>query len=160
MNDGTIVVANVIRGRWEWPQAVRMIATTAQQDGAAVSQGVEVVGAQVGALQTLLADPLLAGLTFIPVTVHADKLTRALPTIARAEQGKLAVVRAGWNREFLDELCAFPETRHDDQVDGLAAGCSMLTNIGTGAFSSADGFLLSAPDGWFVPDLLLPEAFY
>lgn len=128
MQDGTIIVADVVRGRWEWPQAVKMIATTATMDGSAVPQGVEVVGAQVGALQTLLADPMLAGLTFQPITVHQDKVTRALPVIARCEQGKLAIVRGGWNKEFLDEISAFPESRHDDQVDSLSASMTMLAS--------------------------------
>lgn len=136
MADGCVVVANVVRGRWEWPAAVRQIASTAQIDGVAVRQGVEVVGAQVGALQTLMADPLLCGLSFSPVQVHADKVTRALPVIARCEQGKLAVVRAGWNREFLDELAAFPEGRHDDIVDSLSAGFEMIGRP-TGAWDSA-----------------------
>lgn len=125
-NDGAIIVADVVRGRWEWPQAVRMIATTAQADGIEVQQGVETVGAQVGAIQSLLADPQLAGLTFQPITVHQDKVTRALPIISRCEQGKLAVVRAGWNKDFLDELSAFPESKHDDQVDALAAAAGMI----------------------------------
>jgi predicted phage terminase large subunit-like protein len=127
MDDGTIVVANVVRGRWEWPQAVRTIASTAIADGGAISQGVETVGAQTGMLQTLMADPLLSALSFTPLPVHADKITRALPVISRCEQGKLAIVRAGWNKEFLDELSAFPESRHDDQVDGLSASLLMLS---------------------------------
>jgi len=126
--DGMVIVANVVRGRWEWPQAVRTIAETARADGVEVRQGIEVVGAQVAALQTLTADPMLAGLTFQPMTVHADKVTRALPVIARCEQGKLAVVRAGWNKEFLDELSAFPESQHDDQVDCLSAACGSLSS--------------------------------
>lgn len=126
MADGTVVVANVVRGRWEWPLAVRMIADTAKMDGNEVQQGIEVVGAQVGAIQSLLADPMLASLTFQPIQVHADKVTRALPVISRCEQGKLAVVRAGWNKEFLDELSAFPESKHDDQVDALAAAAGMI----------------------------------
>jgi predicted phage terminase large subunit-like protein len=126
MADGTVVVADVVRGRWEWPQAVRKIATTAQMDGIEVHQGVEVVGAQVGAIQTLLADPMLAGLTFRPVPVHADKMTRALPVVARCEQGKLAVVRGIWNKDLLDELAAFPEKRFDDQADALSAAFQLL----------------------------------
>ena len=134
--DGTIVVADVVRGRFEWPQAVRIIAETATLDGPEVSQGVETVGAQVGALQTLLADPSLLGLVFSPVTVHADKTTRALPVVARAEQGKLAIVRGGWNQDFIDELCSFPEARHDDQVDSLSAACSMLAASTAGCFTA------------------------
>ena len=127
MADGTLAVADVVRGRWEWPQAVRMIADTAKIDGVSVRQGVETVGAQVGALQTLMADPLLAGLMFQPLPVHQDKITRALPVVARCEQGKLAIVRAGWNKEFLDELASFPESNHDDQVDSLSAAMVLLS---------------------------------
>ena len=127
MEDGTVVIADVVRGRWEWPQAVRTISTTATADGVTIQQGIEVVGAQVGALQTLMADPLLVGLAFNPITVHADKLTRALPVVARCEQGKLAIVRAGWNKDFLDELSAFPETKHDDQVDAVSAAFTLLS---------------------------------
>jgi predicted phage terminase large subunit-like protein len=137
MADGAIVVAHMVRGRWKWPEAVRMVATTAKMDGPAVSQGVEVVGAQVGALQTLLADPLLAGVAFSPLKVHADKMTRSLPVVARYEQGKLAIVRGGWNREFLDEMAAFPEGKNDDRVDCLSAAMTMLSTS-ICAFGSAE----------------------
>ena len=134
--EGVIVVADVVRGRWEWPQAVKMIANTAQLDGIEVQQGVEVVGAQVGALQTLLADPLLAGLAFQPIQVHSDKTTRALPVIARCEQGKLGICRGGWNKNFLDELAAFPESKHDDQIDALSAAAGMIASC-SGPMASA-----------------------
>ena len=111
------------------PLAVKTIAATAQADGQDVPQGIEVVGAQTGMIQTLLADPLLAGLTFTPIQVHHDKVTRALPVIARCEQGKLAIVRGGWNKTFLDELSAFPESKHDDQVDSLSAAMTMLAQF-------------------------------
>jgi predicted phage terminase large subunit-like protein len=129
MEDGTVVVAAVVHGRFEWPLAVKTIAATAQADGQDVPQGIEVVGAQTGMIQTLLADPLLAGLTFTPIQVHHDKVTRALPVIARCEQGKLAIVRGGWNKIFLDELSAFPESKHDDQVDSLSAAMTMLAQF-------------------------------
>lgn len=64
----------------------------------------------------VVADPLLAGMAFARVPVHADKTTRALPAVARWEQRKLGIVRAGWNREFLDELSAFPEPEQNDPV--------------------------------------------
>jgi predicted phage terminase large subunit-like protein len=135
MADGTIVVADVVRGRWEWPMAVKTIAITATMDGGAISQGVETVGAQTGMIQTLMADPLLSALTFTPLPVHADKVTRALPVISRCEQGKLAIVRAGWNKEFQDELSGFPESKHDDQVDALSGSLVMLSQ-GTGGWSA------------------------
>jgi phage terminase large subunit-like protein len=83
-------------------------------------------------LQTLLRDPLLTAYTFNPIEVHRDKITRALPLIARSEQGKLAIVRGSWNQKFIDELCAFPEGMHDDQVDACSGGMTLLS-LPTGA---------------------------
>ena len=31
-----------------------------------------------------------------------------------------------WTGEFLDELCAFPQVRHDDQVDALSGAYGEL----------------------------------
>ena len=130
--DGTVVIADVVTGQMEWPDAVRTISNTSKLDGTQVRQGIECVSAQVGVLQTLLRDPLLLAHTFTPIEVHKDKLTRALPLVARSEQGKLAIVRGNWNQSFLDELCAFPEGLHDDQVDACSGGMTLLS-LPTGA---------------------------
>ncbi len=130
--DGMVVIADVVHGQMEWPDAVRLIANTSKLDGTQVRQGIECVSAQVGVLQTLLRDPLLLAHTFTPIEVHRDKLTRALPLVARSEQGKLAIVRGNWNQKFLDELCAFPESAHDDMVDACSGGMTLLT-LPTGA---------------------------
>jgi predicted phage terminase large subunit-like protein len=135
--DGTIVIGDVVSGRMEWPDAVRTVANTARLDGVAVRQGIEVVAAQVGVLQTLIRDPLLVAHTFTPIEVHRDKLTRALPLVARSEQGKLAIVRGNWNQSFIDELCAFPEAQHDDQVDACSGGMTLLS-LPSGAISNPD----------------------
>jgi predicted phage terminase large subunit-like protein len=135
-NDGCIVVANVTTASLEWPEAVRLIAETARADGPAVRQGIEVVAAQRGMLQTLLREPALAGYSLQPIEVHRDKVTRALPLLSRAEQGKLAIVRGAWNQAFIDELCAFPEGRHDDQVDA-ATGAMTLLSAPSGAITEA-----------------------
>lgn len=125
--DGTIIITDVVSGQMEWPDAVRTIANTARLDGRAVRQGIECVSAQVGVLQTLLRDPLLLAYTFTPIEVHRDKLTRALPLVARSEQGKFAIVRGSWNQKFIDELCAFPEGLHDDMVDACSGGMTLLS---------------------------------
>jgi hypothetical protein len=70
---------------------------------------------------------MLAAFTFQPIQVHNDKLTRALPLVARSEQGKLAIVRGGWNLAFVDQLCSFPEGQHDDMVDAVSGGLTMLS---------------------------------
>lgn len=124
--DGRLVIADIVRGRWEWPDVVWVIAQTAHSDGAGVVQGIECVGTQAGMLQTLQREPALADIAFRAVLVHADKLTRCLPWLARAEQGLVDLVRGAWNAAFLDEACAFPETIHDDQVDAVSGAVASL----------------------------------
>lgn len=124
--DGHIVIADVIRGRWEWPDVVKVISQTAKADGPATIQGIECVGTQAGMLQTVQREPGLAGLPFRPVQVDKDKLTRCMAWLARAEQGKVALVRGNWNAAFLDEVCAFPETEHDDMVDAVSGAVALL----------------------------------
>lgn len=129
--DGNVIVTNVVRGRWEWPALIRVIRDTALSDGSGVAQTVETVGTQKGLLDMLLAEPTLAGIAFRGVTPTQDKITRAQPLLTRAEQGKLFLRRAEWNAAFIDELCAFPEGAHDDQVD---AASGMLNAVGTSAW--------------------------
>lgn len=136
IRDGTIVVSHVVTGQMEWPDALATMAATARLDGRQVVQGVETVAAQIGALQTLLRDPQLAGHTIKPIQVHKDKITRALPLIARSEQNKFALVRGSWNQAFIDELCAFPEGMHDDQVDACSGGMTLISEP-TGAIQDA-----------------------
>ena len=38
----------------------------------------------------------------------------------------MAFVRGSWNAAWLDEVCAFPETEHDDQVDAVSGAVQML----------------------------------
>lgn len=134
---GVIIISHIIHDRWEWPKAVAEVKRTVQQDGLLVRQGIEVVGAQVGFLQTLLSDPALAAVSINPIEVVRDKVTRALPLAARAEQGRLKIVRGEWNQKFLDELCAFPESDHDDMVDAVSGALTMMVTP-TGAFNTDD----------------------
>ena len=129
-NDGTLVIADVVRGRWEWPDAIKVIGQTAKSDGAKTWQGIEDVGMQKGMYQLLAREPSLVGYTFRPIRISNDKITRASPWLARAEQGKVAIVRGNWNHAFMDEICAFPEVKHDDQVDGVSGAVQMLTRAG------------------------------
>jgi predicted phage terminase large subunit-like protein len=56
------------------------------------------------------------------------KEIRAAPVASRCESGKLKLLEAPWNAEFLDELEDFPPPKggHDDQVDGLSGAYRAL----------------------------------
>jgi predicted phage terminase large subunit-like protein len=137
---GDIYIDHLVHGRWEWPEAVRMISQVCKMDGHSVHQYVEAVGAQTGFVQTLHDDPLLSSYVIRPHHVRDDKIERAMPLLTKGEQGKLWIVEGEWNNKLIDELLAFPESDHDDIVDSCSGGLQCLTLGPTGApqaFSSS-----------------------
>jgi len=127
-HDGNIWILDMFRRRVEWPELLRAFKVLATNDGGNIRQGVETAGTQRGFLDLLLAEPSLAGISLQGYTPEKDKITRAQPLLARAEQGKVYIVRADWTNALIDELCAFPETEHDDQVDALSGAMEMIGN--------------------------------
>lgn len=57
-----------------------------------------------------------------------SKVERAGPVSSKAEARMIDIVRADWNLAFLDEVEAFPDGGHDDQVDALSGAFSKLSN--------------------------------
>lgn len=123
--DGTVWVADIRRGRWEWPDARRVILDTMAAEPE-TPVGIEQAGFQLAAVQDVLRDPAAVKTAVRAVTVDRDKLARAQPWIAKAEQGKVALVRGPWLADFLAEVEAFPQGAHDDQVDALSGACQLL----------------------------------
>lgn len=85
-SDGTLYIGDVIRGRWEWPDARRIIIDTALSD--ACPQGVERVAFQLAAVQDLMRERTLANTVIRELMPDKDKVARCLPWLARAEQGQ------------------------------------------------------------------------
>ena len=56
-----------------------------------------------------------------------SKELRANPLSSAAEQGNVRLIRASWNRDFLDEFELFPGGAHDDIVDAANGAFSKLT---------------------------------
>ena len=125
--DGSLVIADLVRGRWEWPAARAVIAQTATLDGPACRIGIEAVAFQAAGVQELQRDPALGRHLIRPVHPDKDKYTRALPWAARAEAGLVSLVRAPWNDAFLAELSDFPQGGHDDQVDAVSGAMDLLS---------------------------------
>jgi len=124
--EGDVWVLDVVRGKWEWPDARKRIIVTAQEDGPACHIAVEKNAFQLAALQELWREPELVGFAIRPVERLKDKLSTALPLASRAQNGQVYVRRAWWTEGFLDEMCSFDGSGrlHDDQVDATvnAAG--------------------------------------
>lgn len=124
--NGELWIADMIRGQWKWPKARETIKRTAEDE--MIEIGVEAVAGFKTAL-----DNLREVLTCVRITEHSpsrDKLTRALPWIALADNGKVNLVQGGWVGSFLAEAAQFPSGANDDQVDGVSGAYHMLKHRG------------------------------
>lgn len=48
-----------------------------------------------------------------------DKVARAKDSSPIVEAGRVKLIRGPWNREFIDQVCTFPNAAHDEFVDCL-----------------------------------------
>lgn len=127
---GKYVVLNVDRFRGNPDEVDNRLHNIARQDGAGVKQSIPQDPGQAGKAQVLHFTRLLSGLTIEATPETGDKATRAQPLISQVNGGNVAIVRASWNRAYLDELSAFPQGAKDDQVDASARSFGI---VGLGA---------------------------
>lgn len=71
---------------------------------------------------------MLAGYTVGTQPETGSKEVRAMPLASQAEAGNVKLVEGPWNAQFIDELCAFPNGAHDDDVDGASGAFGKLTS--------------------------------
>jgi predicted phage terminase large subunit-like protein len=126
--DGIYYVEDVVRGQWGAGQRDRIIIQTAALDDRLGDCEIWTEqepgsGGKESAENTI---KLLAGYSIRAHKVTGDKVTRADPFAAQAEAGNVKIVAGAWNADWLDELCSFPEGKHDDQVDASAGAFSKL----------------------------------
>ena len=77
---------------------------------------------------TFTHDATQAGVPVAPLVADTDKVTRAIPAAGRVHAGKVWFpAGAPWLDEWTDELAAFPQGAHDDQVDTLAYAARVVT---------------------------------
>jgi predicted phage terminase large subunit-like protein len=127
--NGGYCIGHIVRGQLSPAKVETLLTETAEEDGKEVVQCFFVDPGQAGKAQRLQITRLLAGykVSFIPVTKGSGKVQIASPVSAQAEAGNIEVVEGLWNKEFFTELEAFPESGHDDQVDGLSRAFIELT---------------------------------
>lgn len=127
-----LTVYNIVHGKFEYPDLKKKIIECAKQDGPNVIIGLEQVGQTKGFVDDLLRTPELLNYTIQGITPWADKLNRALPWIARAENGRMNIANGGWYKAFEDECLQFTANnthKHDDQIDAVSGAYMMLTNV-------------------------------
>lgn len=128
--DGITYIADVERGQWPAAERNKKIRETAELDrqryGRVVIWIEQPPGLAKEATDAVIA--LLQGFVVYADPVKGDKAERAEPFAAQWQAGNVRLLRAAWNKAYLDELRAFPNGKHDDQVDGSSGGYNKLVS--------------------------------
>lgn len=115
---GRFFIEDVVRRQLGPAGVDGLIKTTTELDGLSVAQREEKEGGSAGLAVVAARAKLLVGFDYKEVIISGSKVTRSKPFRAQAEAGNIYLVRAPWNKPYVDELCGFPTGKHDDQVDG------------------------------------------
>ncbi|TLX12134.1 phage terminase large subunit [Rhizobium sp. MHM7A] len=124
--NGIFYVEDVQRGRWSPNDVEKTLKNVASQDGQSVTVRLPQDPGAAGKADAATKVKLLAGRSIKVVLPSGDKATRATPASAQAEAGNVKILRGPWNKEFLDEVCTFPNGQFDDQVDAFADALNEL----------------------------------
>lgn len=124
--DGQHYIIDIVREQVELSDLTKLLADVMLADGVGVMQGLESAGYMTRAIQAVAKDPRLAKHIIKGYPAHNDKLTRVLPFASRAALSLIRVKAERWADAYIDELAAFPNGAHDDQVDASSGAWDMI----------------------------------
>jgi len=126
LKDGRVCVSDVKREQLSYDAREKLIKQTAELDSKQVSIWLEQEGGSGGKESAQRTVRMLSGFDVHAESVTGDKSTRALPYSAQMEAGNVLLLRALWNKAYLDELSAFPVGKYKDQVDASSGAFNKL----------------------------------
>jgi len=118
--DGGYVIGHATRLQGSPNEVERLILNTAADDGVEVHGSLPQDPGQAGKMQIQYLIGRLAGFVYTASPESGDKVSRAEPFAAQAEAGNVDIVKGDWNKDYLDELEAFPFGKFLDQVDATS----------------------------------------
>jgi len=121
-----LYILDVIRGRFSPGQREQKILSTAILDGTSCDIRIPQDPGGAGKFEAHHLAGLLQGYRVSTEREEGTKENRADPFVAQCEHGFVKMVEAPWNSAFVEELCAFPNGAHDDQVDAVSAAFRAL----------------------------------
>jgi len=128
-SDGALYIADVRRLRARPGERDKAIRAVAELDGRGLPIVIEQEPGASGKSQVeYLVRDLLSGWTVSGDRKTGDKFTRAGPLASQAQIGNVRLLRGTWISAFLDELEAFPDGSHDDQVDAASGAFATLSS--------------------------------
>jgi predicted phage terminase large subunit-like protein len=127
---GTYTIVDLVRLRGSPRQVEDIIVATAAADGPKVRIGLPEDPGQAGKSQIAYLVSRLSGHQVTASRETGSKTVRATPVASQMDAGNIAMVRAKWNHDLIEELKHFPFGRKDDQVDALSRAFGQLVESG------------------------------
>lgn len=112
-------ITNRLKVRKEFPELIKFIPEFARANGYTEDSTIRIEPKANGlsVIQTLQRETNLnITKTKMP---KDDKKTRLYAASPKIECGRVFLVEGMWNKEFIDEVCGFPNAAHDEDVDLL-----------------------------------------
>lgn len=127
-HDDVVWIIDQVRIRDTPGKVESTVKNTASQDGKKVTIVIEEEPGSSGKFTTNIFVRKLKGYIVKADRPTGSKEVRANPYASYAENGNIKLVRGVWNKVFLDEHEAFPNSDvHDDTVDSSSGGFKYLT---------------------------------
>lgn len=123
---GKFIVLDVKRGQWASNERERIIRSTAEADGSDVLVYFEQEPGSGGKESADATIRNLAGYSAYADRPVGDKIYRADPYSVQVNNGNIILMRAIWNRDFIEEHRFFPFGTFKDQVDAGAGAFNKL----------------------------------
>lgn len=125
-HDSILYVADVVRGQLGPAGVDALMQQTALLDGQRCMQREEQEPGAAGKSVIAARAKLMKGLDYRGVSSTGNKVTRAKPFRAQAEAGNVRMLRAPWNKAYLDVMASFPVGIHDDDADATSVAYNSL----------------------------------
>jgi predicted phage terminase large subunit-like protein len=122
-----MIITDVQRIRGTPDEVRHLVRTVAAADNISTTQLFPRDPGQAGIDQAESYVMMLRGSRVSAVPQTGSKIVRADAAASQANIGRIGMLRAGWNAALIDELAAFPNGQHDDQVDALSLAFNQMS---------------------------------
>jgi len=127
--DDILYITDVRRWREKIYDAEQKIIATVKTDGHTVRQSLPQDPGSAGLSQVDKLSRQMIGYDYRFSREESSKEDRALPLAAHCNVGRIRILRAPWNKEFIAELKTFPRGKFMDQVDATSRMFSEVLRI-------------------------------
>lgn len=124
--DGSVLIEDLVALRGTPGAVDDAMFATATQDGRGVRVGVFQDPGQAGISDVDKTKAILRKWSVVVIKATKNKVTYAEAWSAQAEKGRVHLLRGAWNDRFFNVTTAFPDGKHDDDVDAVSGGFQAL----------------------------------